>query len=175
VKGAGARNWTLRFEIAPAETQVIPVRAGAHFDWRMKMNSFCMPCGPASSLTSLHWRRSTLTYRKACCWRGWQARHFCTGPTTPSAISSIGVGIAVLSIVIFIAYYRSGEVLQGKLTALLQASPGGSSRLDPYQVRSPVYFRARCGGALHDEPSMNSTTTTPSSSLPMVSPDLTAD
>jgi len=35
----------------------------------------------------------------------------------------IGVGIAVLSIVIFIAYYRSGEVLQGKLTALLQASP----------------------------------------------------
>ena len=37
--------------------------------------------------------------------------------------SLIGVGIAVLSIVIFIAYYRSGEVLQGKLTALLQASP----------------------------------------------------
>lgn len=31
VKGAGARNWTLRFEIAPAETQVIPVRAGGTF------------------------------------------------------------------------------------------------------------------------------------------------
>jgi TonB family protein len=31
VKGAGPRNWTLRFEIAPAETQVIPVRAGGAF------------------------------------------------------------------------------------------------------------------------------------------------
>ena len=31
VKGAGPRNWTLRFEIAPAETQVIPVRAGGTF------------------------------------------------------------------------------------------------------------------------------------------------
>jgi TonB family protein len=31
VEGAGPRNWTLRFEIAPAETQVIPVRAGGTF------------------------------------------------------------------------------------------------------------------------------------------------
>jgi len=37
--------------------------------------------------------------------------------------SLIGVAIAVLSIVIFVAYYRSGEVLQGKLTALLQGTP----------------------------------------------------
>ena len=37
--------------------------------------------------------------------------------------SLVGVGIAVLSIVIFVAYYRSGEVLQGKLTALLQGTP----------------------------------------------------
>ena len=44
--------------------------------------------------------------------------------------SLIGVGIAVLSIVIFIAYYRSGEVLQGKLTALLQ----GAGRAQPQPV-----------------------------------------
>jgi TonB family protein len=31
VEGAGPRNWTLSFEIAPAETQVIPVRAGGTF------------------------------------------------------------------------------------------------------------------------------------------------
>ena len=31
VEGAGPRNWTLRFEITPAETQVIPVRAGGTF------------------------------------------------------------------------------------------------------------------------------------------------
>jgi TonB family protein len=31
VEGAGTRNWTLRFEIMPAETQVIPVRAGGTF------------------------------------------------------------------------------------------------------------------------------------------------
>jgi Na+-transporting methylmalonyl-CoA/oxaloacetate decarboxylase beta subunit len=37
--------------------------------------------------------------------------------------SLVGVGIAVLSIVVFVAYYRSGEVLQGKLTALLQGTP----------------------------------------------------
>ena len=37
--------------------------------------------------------------------------------------SLVGVAIAVLSIVVFVAYYRSGEVLQGKLTALLQAAP----------------------------------------------------
>jgi RsiW-degrading membrane proteinase PrsW (M82 family) len=34
--------------------------------------------------------------------------------------SWVGVVIAVLSIVIFVAYYRSGEVLQAKITALLQ-------------------------------------------------------
>ena len=37
--------------------------------------------------------------------------------------SLVGVGIAVLSIVIFVAYYRSGEVLQAKLSALLQQMP----------------------------------------------------
>jgi hypothetical protein len=36
--------------------------------------------------------------------------------------SLIGVGIAVFSILFFVAYYRSGEVLQGKLTALLHGT-----------------------------------------------------
>jgi RsiW-degrading membrane proteinase PrsW (M82 family) len=37
--------------------------------------------------------------------------------------SVVGVGIAVLSIVIFVAYYRSGEVLQSRISALLQQMP----------------------------------------------------
>jgi len=37
--------------------------------------------------------------------------------------SLIGVGVAVLSIVIFVAYYRSGEVLQSKIAALLHQMP----------------------------------------------------
>jgi len=37
--------------------------------------------------------------------------------------SLFGVGIAVLSIILFVAYYRSGEVLQSKLSALLQQMP----------------------------------------------------
>jgi protease PrsW len=37
--------------------------------------------------------------------------------------SLIGVGVAVISIIIFIAYYRSGENLQGKLTSVLASQP----------------------------------------------------
>jgi hypothetical protein len=44
------------------------------------------------------------------------------GFTTPSSDSLMGAGIAVFSILVFVAYYRSGEVLQGKLTALPQGA-----------------------------------------------------
>jgi len=65
---------------------------------------------------------STLTYRRPAA--GGAGKHGTFARDYDAfSDSSIGVGIAVLSIVIFIAYYRSGEVLQGKLTALLQASP----------------------------------------------------
>lgn len=37
--------------------------------------------------------------------------------------SLIGVGIAVFSILVFVSYYRSGEVLQSKISALLQQMP----------------------------------------------------
>ena len=47
----------------------------------------------------------------------------CGKPLVPDVFSDspIGVAVAVLSIIIFV--YRSGEVLQGKLTALLQGMP----------------------------------------------------
>lgn len=38
--------------------------------------------------------------------------------------SLIGVGVAVLSILIFVAYYRSGQTLQAKISALSVKSPG---------------------------------------------------
>lgn len=45
--------------------------------------------------------------------------------------SLIGVGVAVFSILVFVAYYRSGEVLQGKLTALLQGAGRGQPQPVP--------------------------------------------
>ena len=41
--------------------------------------------------------------------------------------SIVGVAIAAVSVVIFVAYYRSGEVLQNKITALHQETPAKPS------------------------------------------------
>jgi len=126
------------------------------------MNSFCMPCGPASSLTScIGVGQPSRTERPAA--GGLASTALLHGTYDAFSDSSIGVGIAVLSIVIFIAYYRPARFCKASLRRFSGVTE--EFALDPYQVRSPVYFRARCGGALHDEPSMNSTTTTPSSSL----------
>ena len=44
--------------------------------------------------------------------------------------SLIGVAVAVLSIVVFISYYRSGQTLQAKIASLLVNRPTGGRRID---------------------------------------------